>query len=178
MTEMIATLLDVTRVESLGTLPVVPAPTELGTRARDVVDEASVAWPTRKIELDLRGDLHGQWDSARIEQAMSNLVANALQYGDPRKPVRVSIDGTGSVVILKVKNEGPLIPRELMPVLFEPFTRGASDTSPHGLGLGLFIAKQIAIAHGGSIAVESNAEAGTVFTLVLPRTAPMPSVDS
>jgi signal transduction histidine kinase len=169
MTEMIGTLLELTRVESLGALPVAPVATELGGRARDVVDEMSVAWPGRTIELEVSGDLHGQWDTARVEQAMSNLIANALQYGDPRRPVRMSIDGTSTVVALKVQNEGPLIPRELMPILFEPFTRGAPDTSPHGLGLGLFIAKQIALAHGGSIHVDSNADVGTVFTILLPR---------
>jgi signal transduction histidine kinase len=171
MTEMIETLLDFARVESLGRLPVSPAPTDLGARAREVVEEARAAWPDRAIELELGGDLHGQWDSARVEQAMSNLIANALQHGDAAKPVRVSLDGAGPAVLVRVKNEGKAIAPDLLPTLFEPFARGTSDTSAHGLGLGLYIVKQVAIAHGGTIDGESNAEAGTTFTLLLPRAA-------
>jgi signal transduction histidine kinase len=134
-----------------------------------VVDEMIAASPDRTIELQMEGDLQGQWDPGRIDQALSNLIANGLQHGDPRKPVRVSLDGTGKVVELCVKNEGPAVPPDLAPVLFEPFTRGASDASPHGLGLGLYITKQIALAHGGDIRVESTDQAGTQFRLILPR---------
>jgi signal transduction histidine kinase len=96
-------------------------------------------------------------------------VANALEHGEPRSPVSLSVDGSGEAVVVKVRNDGPPIPSELRPRLFEAFSRG--DTSPHGLGLGLFIVKQIAVAHEGTIDVESSAERGTVFTLVLPRAA-------
>jgi signal transduction histidine kinase len=83
--------------------------------------------------------------------------------------VHLSVDGSGEAVVVKVKNEGPPIAPELRPVLFDAFSRG--DTSPHGLGLGLFIVKEIAVAHGGTVDFESSAETGTVFTLVLPRAA-------
>jgi PAS domain S-box-containing protein len=169
MNEMIETLLDFARVESLGKLPVSLAPTDVGAKAREVVEEARAAWPDRTIELATGGDLHGQWDPARLQQALSNLIVNALQHGEPRKPVRVSADGVGTAVLLRVRNEGTPIPSDLMPALFEPFARGPSDTSPQGLGLGLFIVKQIAIAHGGTVDVESNPEVGTLFTLLLPR---------
>jgi signal transduction histidine kinase len=172
MTEMIETLLDFARVGSLGKLQVSPASTDLGDRAREIVDESRTAWPDRTIDLDIRGDPRGQWDPARIDQAISNLVVNALHHGDPGKPVRVSIDGAGENVVLKVKNEGPPIPTELMPVLFEPFTRGSSDRSPGGLGLGLYIVKQITLAHGGDVDLESNTATGTVVTLRLPRAKP------
>jgi signal transduction histidine kinase len=179
MAELIETLLDFTRVESFGNLQVSPAPTELGARAREIVDETRTAWPDRAIELDIRGDSQGEWDPARVDQAISNLVVNALHHGDPGKPVRVSVDGAGADVVLKVRNEGPPIPAELMQVLFEPFTRGASDKSPDGLGLGLYIVKQIALAHGGAVDLQSNAETGTVVTLRLPRAkAAMPAAPS
>jgi PAS domain S-box-containing protein len=172
MTEMIETLLDFARVESFGRLPVSPVPTDLGAQAREVVEETRAAWPDRAIELETSGDLCGRWDPARVEQAMSNLIGNALQHGYPGKPVYVSVDGLGTAAVLvKVKNEGKPIPPDLMPVLFEPFARGASDTSQHGLGLGLYVVKQIVAAHGGTIEVESNPEVGTLFTLLLPRTA-------
>jgi signal transduction histidine kinase len=169
MSEMIETLLDFARVESFGSLPLSPVATDLGARVREVVDEARAAWPDRTIELETRGDLGGRWDPARVQQAISNLVANALQHGEPGKAVYVSVDGVGTAVLLRVKNEGKPIPSELMPVLFEAFSRGPSDTSPQGLGLGLYITKQIATAHGGAIDVESSTEVGTVFTLLLPR---------
>jgi PAS domain S-box-containing protein len=167
MTELIGTLLDLTRVRTEGMLLLSRSSTELSATAQKVVDEARAAWPARSIECEMRGNLSGSFDSARIEQALSNLIENALQHGDSAQSVKVSIDGTEAEVVLKVKNEGPLIPPDVMPILFEPFARGAR--SLHGLGLGLFIVNQIAIAHEGSVSVESSAETGTVFTLRLPR---------
>jgi PAS domain S-box-containing protein len=169
MTEMIETLLDFARVEALGRLPLSPVPTDLGERAREVVDEARAAWPERAVELETRGDLRGQWDPARVEQAMSNLIANALQHGAPGKPVHVSVADVATAVAVEVRNEGAPIPADLMPVVFEPFSRGTSDTSPQGLGLGLYVVKQIVVAHGGTIDVVSSADSGTSFTLLLPR---------
>jgi len=135
-----------------------------------VVDEMSAASPGRAIELQMEGDLQGQWDPGRVDQALSNLICNGLQYGDRRKPVRVSLDGTGEVVELRVKNEGPPMPPDVLRVLFEPFTRGTPDDSvTHGLGLGLYITKQIALAHSGDIRLDSTDQTGTQFTLVLPR---------
>src|SRR5262249_36312265 len=104
-----------------------------------------------------------------VEQALSNLIENALQHGDPQRAVKVSIDGAEAEVVLKVKNEGPPVAPDLLPILFEPFARGAR--SLHGLGLGLFIVNQIAIAHEGTLSVESSDETGTTFTLRLPRAA-------
>lgn len=169
--ERAAKRMTLTRVESLGQLPVSPVTTDLGIQSREVVDETRAAWPERAIKLELRGDLQGYWDVARVEQAIANLISNALQYGDPRKPVHVSVDGQDGSVVLKVRNEGPPIDPRLIPRLFEPFSRGAPDASPHGLGLGLYIVRQIAVAHRGSVDVTSSADDGTVFALILPRSA-------
>jgi signal transduction histidine kinase len=86
--------------------------------------------------------------------------------------VSVQIDATGDPVVLSVHNEGPPIPPELLPVLFEPFRRAAGDNSPRGLGLGLYIVRQLVEAHGGTIDVRSTAQEGTTFTIELPRTPP------
>jgi signal transduction histidine kinase len=169
MSEMIETLLDLAWVRGQGGLPVTRVPTHLGEIARGVASEFAAAFPNRTVEVDARGELQGRWDPARVGEAISNLLANALAHGDPRSPVGLSVDGSAEAVVVKVRNEGPAIPSELRPVLFEPFSRGS--TSAHGLGLGLFIVKEIATAHGGSIDVESSADTGTVFTLVLPRVA-------
>jgi phosphoserine phosphatase RsbU/P len=130
---MIETLLDFTRVQSGGRLVLSRVPTDLGARARDLVDEMRSASPDLTIDLQVQGNLLGQWDPARIDEALSNLIANALQYGHPQKPVRVSLEGNGEVVELRVMNEGPAIPPGLIPALFEPFTRGSSQAAPHSL---------------------------------------------
>ncbi|HEX7797477.1 MAG TPA: ATP-binding protein [Vicinamibacterales bacterium] len=180
MLEMIETLLDFTRAAYGGRLPVKRVSTDLGARAQVVVDEMRAAAPNLTIELQLQGNLSGEWDPGRIEQALSNLIANAVQYGDPLRPVRVLLDGKTDVVELRVMNEGPAIPPEVVPVLFEPFRRGVSEErtsgivqhgSGLGLGLGLYITKQAVLAQGGEIHVESTDESGTQFSVTLPRAA-------
>src|SRR5262249_51608993 len=145
--------LDFTRVQSGGRLPIKRVKTDLAALAREVVDEMRVASPDRTIKLQMHGNLLAQLDPARINEVLSNLIGNALQYGNPERPVRVSLDGNGEVIELRVMNEGPAMPPDLIPALFEPFTRGTPETGPHGLGLGLYITKQIVLAHGGEIHV-------------------------
>ena len=174
---MIEALLDVTRVKFVGRLPIKRVPTDLGARVPAVVDEMSAASPGRTIELQMEGDLQGQWDPGRVDQALSNLIYNALQYGDRHTPVRVSLDGTPEAVELRVKNEGPAIPPDLVPLLFEPFTRGTPDDAARpGLGLGLYITKQIVLAHGGDIHVESTDQTGTQVSIVMPRGIELPEL--
>jgi signal transduction histidine kinase len=170
MTEMINTLLDFTLVHATGKLPVAMVLIDLATVVREATDEARAGNPDRAIEVDMRGDLRGEWDPARMAQALSNLIGNAMSYGDPRTPVRVLADGDDSDVSLRVKNDGPQISPELIPVFFEPFQRGPRGTSPHHLGLGLYIVKQIVLAHRGTVDVDSSAESGTTFKMSLPRT--------
>jgi signal transduction histidine kinase len=169
MTELIESLLELARVGSISKMGLSPAPLDLGALARELVDEERAACPERSIELDVRGNLQGEWDPSRLAQVLSNLVSNALSHGDPRAPVWVSLDGERAEVTLRVKNEGSPIPPGLLPVLFEPFVRKAGDASHGGLGLGLYIVKQIVVGHGGTVGVESTAQAGTTFTVRLPR---------
>ncbi len=170
MSEMIETLLDFTQTRFAGKLPISPAPTDLGELCGRVVGELAAAHPRRSIALEACGDARGRWDPGRIAQLVSNLVSNALTHGDPGAPVRVSVEAEREVR-LKVHNRGPAIVPEQMSALFEPFRRGspAHSSGTRGLGLGLHIVKQIAIAHGGSISVQSSAEEGTTFCVELPR---------
>jgi PAS domain S-box-containing protein len=167
MLEMIESLLDFSQTRFKGALPISPIPTNLHEVTRAVVDEVLAANPGRQIDLTVKGDARGRWDPARMAQVVSNLVGNAIMYGAPREQVRVSLEGDADVLRLTVWNAGAPIPPELFPILFEPFRRGASHG--RGLGLGLYIAKQIVTAHGGEIDVHSTAEDGTRFAVRLPR---------
>jgi signal transduction histidine kinase len=172
---MIGTLLDFTRLRFLGALPVSFAPTDLGEVSRTVIDEMLVARPDRPIELRVCGEARGEWDPARLAQALSNLVGNAVAYGHPGTAIAVEISGADREVTIRVSNHGDPIPPCLMTVIFEPFHRGMSDDrSPHGLGLGLHVVKQIVLAHDGDITVESDRQRGTTFTIRLPRARPAP----
>jgi signal transduction histidine kinase len=168
MFEMISTLLDFTESRFRGGISVVPAPADLRDIVGAVVDELRAAHPDRAIELDVSGASSGNWDGARLAQVVSNLVANALTHGGPGDTVRVTLAGDADVV-LTVANGGAPIAPELLATLFEPFRRGDDGGRTRGLGLGLYIVEQIVRAHGGTIAVESNRERGTRFTVRLPR---------
>jgi PAS domain S-box-containing protein len=171
MNEMIETLLDFTRVRVSGQpLPITRNPSDLGEAAREIVEELRLSWPDRAIELEVHGDTQEVLDAPRMAQVISNLIANALTYGDPTRPIGISVDGDREALSVRVHNEGPPIPRDLVPVLFDPFTRGQADViSPQGLGLGLFVVREIVGSHGGSIGVESTETEGTTFTIRLPR---------
>ena len=117
----------------------------------------------------MHGDARGSWDPARLGEVVSNLVANALVHGDDVEPVRVTIDVGGDDVWLRVHNGGKAIAPEVRAVLFEPFRRG--DGAPRGksLGLGLYIVRQIVLAHDGTVRVDSTDRDGTTVTVRLPR---------
>jgi signal transduction histidine kinase len=117
------------------------------------------------------GDVVGLWDPGRLEQVVANLVSNALKYGPPRRPVRVLIDGSGDPVVLSVSDEGGALSPAAQANLFEPFRPGSSGAAAagHSVGLGLYVVRRIAEAHGGQVAVDSAADRGTTFTVRLPR---------
>ncbi|WP_437715219.1 ATP-binding protein [Sorangium sp. So ce448] len=125
------------------------------------------------IRLDLRGSGAGLWDPERIAQMVTNLVQNAVDHAEPGSAVRVAIRPRGGDVLIEVHNEGPEIAPERLATLFEPWQQASPAegraSAGRGLGLGLFIAHQIARAHGGVIEVASQAERGTTFTARLPR---------
>jgi len=112
--------------------------------------------------------LHGTVE--RLAQVASNLIANALQYGDPKEPVLVEIDGTADDTVEMVVSNAGNIPREVLPQIFDPF-RGRSEPSrrSEGLGLGLYIVKELVEAHEGRVDVTSNPGERTRFTVRLPR---------
>jgi signal transduction histidine kinase len=177
MNEMIGTLLDFTRLRFHGSLPVAVEEIDLDELVRGIVAELQAAHRRRTIELCASGNLRGRWDPGRIAQLLSNLAANALWHGALESPVRVSLAGEGEAVLLSVSNRGPVIPPELVDRLFEPFQQGtdSSGNGRRGLGLGLFIVREIVRVHGGTIDVRSCDDL-TTFAVTLPRTAPLASV--
>ena len=168
MHDMIRDLLDFTRT-SVGSFPHRPVATDLCRLCDAAVDELRAVHPERTITVDINGDLTGVWDPDRLKQALLNLLGNAIDHGGDG-PVGIRIEGAGQDVVLSVHNDGEPIPASVLPVLFEPFRRG--DGSPHGLGLGLYIVREIVRSHGGAIEVHSTAAEGTTFVSRWPRNAP------
>jgi signal transduction histidine kinase len=121
------------------------------------------------VDVQTQGNLDGDWDSERVEQLLSNLLTNAVQHG-AEKNVGLSVKGEEDLVLLEVHNEGPPIRKELLGTMFDPLVQGRSSTqNPTGLGLGLFIVKEIASAHKGTVSVTSSEDSGTTFSVSLPR---------
>jgi signal transduction histidine kinase len=167
MERMIADLLDLANARLGGSLPLNRQPTDLQQVCEEVITEIRAAHPERVLRAHLSGDLRGQWDADRLFQVVSNLLANAVQYGGGTA-ITVTAEGQGEAVILRVHNGGPPIPHEALPSLFEPLARGRPEGGSHSIGLGLFIAQAIVTAHGGDIQVSSSSDAGTTFTVRLP----------
>jgi PAS domain S-box-containing protein len=170
MEQMIATILDFTRLRFRGAPPLARESIDLEKLARTIVDELRAAHPTREITVDTRGELRGRWDISRMGQVISNLVGNALTHGARESPVTVSLSSDNDGVFLAVHNRGPTIPSDALPKLFEPFWQVPKEGAARsrGLGLGLFIVRQIVHAHGGTISVRSENEQ-TTFSMRLPR---------
>ncbi|HYO59603.1 ATP-binding protein [Archangium sp.] len=170
---LIRDLLDSTQAR-VGGIPVEPRPLDFHELVRHVVEEVQLAHPERHIFFQPGGDAHGAWDADRMAQVITNLVGNAVQHSPAGTPVRVSSRGEDGEVLLEVHNEGPPIPAEVLPTLFEPFRRGrsAGGGAVGSVGLGLFISRQLVEAHGGSIEVRSTQGEGTTFTVRFRRAVP------
>ncbi len=171
--QVIGILLDYARASGGHGVPVSRRACDLGVICREVADEAEGARPGRSVRCGGEGDASGDWDPDRVRQALANLVSNALEHGAPDAPVHVSWRADAERVEIDVTNAGAAIPPDLLPRIFDAFRSGRSESGARrgGLGLGLFIARAIAVAHGGAIEVRSR-EGETTFTLRLPRRVP------
>ena len=170
MSRMIEDLLDLARGRLAGGIQLVLETSDLGAIVSRVVRETQAARPDRRIEARQQGDLKGHWDAGRLAQVASNLIANACQYGDASEPVQVELDGSSSDDVALVVSNAGTIPKEILPVIFDPF-RGRTEPTrrSEGLGLGLYIVRQIVEAHGGRVEARSNPGERTRFTVHLPR---------
>jgi signal transduction histidine kinase len=143
---------------------------EIEAVLRQIVAELQTGAPVRHIETHFEVGVPVYCDLKRMAQLASNLLGNALTYGDPEKPIRVSARTANGWFELSVANGGAQIPESLLKNIFEPFSRGTVQPSREGLGLGLYISHQIALAHGGELVVASTPEE-TRFTFRMPLDA-------
>jgi len=147
---------------------VVRSPVDLGTISANEIEQVRAAYPDSNLQLDVTGDCRGLWDGRRVQQLLGNLVTNAIHHGEPDAPVRVAVVGGEAGVRILVSNRGPAMDATTLTQLFEPLNRGNANTRHPGLGLGLFIVREIAKGHGGTAEAHSD-DRETTFTVVLPR---------
>jgi signal transduction histidine kinase len=165
-------LLDFNRSKLGLGITISPAAVDLAGAFSAELEQLRVANPGRRIELQVSGDVSGVWDINRLNQLLGNLVVNALKYGASSSPVKIVLNGLAGQVIFSVHNLGPKIEQTALAQIFEPLKRGLEHPpvtdSDGSMGLGLYIAREIAIAHHGDISAESD-ENETVFMVRLPR---------
>lgn len=175
MARMIEQLLDYARVRQGHGIPLQPRAAHLGEICRPLVQEIEDAHPQASLVVREAGDLSGVWDPDRLAQVVSNLVGNAVSHGTAGHAVEFDLDGSDPLLVrLRVHNAGR-IPADAVSTLFDAFKRTPSPqiarAGKAGLGLGLFIAREIVRAHGGDIEVRTSDEDGTTFEVSLPRRA-------
>jgi signal transduction histidine kinase len=165
---MVDDLVDFARGRLGSPIPITRSVANLAILVREIVDEVQLANPGCAIDCQAEPELNGEWDTARLKQLFSNLLLNAIQHGTgDRVRITAKIDGGSAVV--EVHNTGPAIAAEMQATIFEPLVRVGTSPDKSGLGLGLFIAREIATAHHGTISLTSTDRAGTTFTVRLPR---------
>jgi signal transduction histidine kinase len=153
-------------------IAITPQPVNLQELFHAELEDIRVVYPDRKIELTVSGNSDGDWDGNRLQQLIENLVVNAIKYGNANSAVQVQVRGEKDAVSVRVCNAGQAIEQQTLDAMFDPLQRGvghAHDASSAGsLGLGLYISREIARAHGGEISA-SSLQQQTVFQFTLPR---------
>jgi len=171
LSRLVESLLDVSRITA-GRFDLDLESCDLSTLVREVADrfqgETKRAGSVIKVSAD--DTIVGVWDRLRVEQIVSNLVSNAIKYGSG-KPIDIEVCASDDTVRVAVTDRGIGIAKDALGRIFGRFERGVSLRHYGGVGLGLFIAREFAEAHGGSVVAQSQPGAGSTFTLVLPRTA-------
>jgi signal transduction histidine kinase len=169
MSRLIDDILDFARGRLGGGFTLALRPVDdLGAELGRVVAELAATFPHRRLETDIRFHRPVTCDPDRVGQLLSNLLANALVHGLPDGLVQVRARMAGGDCVLEVTNQGPPIEPEIMARMFQPYSRASHGQGGVGLGLGLYIADEIAKAHGGTLSVRSAEATGTVFTFTWP----------
>lgn len=163
------TLLEISRLNT-GNLRLLPTRTDLSRLIRECCrrHEQLAAYAGCSLGVHTPPSVQGNWDELAIEQILDNLVSNALRYGDG-KPIRIELEATASDVEIRVADRGIGIAPDDRARIFDRFERAVPRGGSGGFGIGLWLANQLALAHGGSIDVRSEVGQGSTFTVRLPR---------
>jgi signal transduction histidine kinase len=165
---LLGTLLDVSRLNA-GKFTLDLSEVDLGALAGEVVQRFRPEADGSGTPLRLRaGPAPGTWDRQRLDQVLTNLVSNALKYGN-RRPVEVEVTADVTTAVVVVRDHGIGIDSESLATVFDRFERAHNSGAIQGLGLGLWIARSLVEAHGGTLTVKSAVGAGSTFTVALPR---------
>jgi signal transduction histidine kinase len=170
MQALLDDLLDFNRTQLGLGISVYPSEADLEAVCAAEVEQLRATHYWREVQFEASGDCRGEWDSKRLQQLIGNLTVNAIKYGAGDKPVGVTVIGLQTDVRIEVRNEGPAIEQSTLVHMFQPLKRGVNEQrgGDGSLGLGLYIASEIAKAHGGAIEVRSD-DTETVFAVTLPR---------
>ena len=168
LVQLVEALLDVSRIAS-GKLKLNVESFDLVEAVREIVERLrdSAANAGCNLSLQTDGAIEGRWDRLRVEQVVTNLISNATKYA-AGQPVDVSVTRKGDAAVLEVRDRGAGIQEAELSRIFERFERATSTRNYGGLGLGLYVARQIAEAHGGTIAARNIPDGGAAFTVNLP----------
>jgi signal transduction histidine kinase len=174
MSSMIQDLLEYTRTRLGKGIPITPTAGDLTDNCKEAFNEVSLVHPQTAFRFEAEAGLEGMFDAQRMQQVVSNLLNNAVQHGQRGSPVILIVRAEGASLVVQVKNRGRPIAPELMQVIFDPLVQIPAEEPDAdrftNLGLGLFIAREIVVAHAGTIKASSNGEE-TEFTVEIPRQA-------
>jgi PAS domain S-box-containing protein len=172
LAELVDALLDVSRIAS-GRLKLTLEACDLAAPVREVVDRLRDGASRAGCELAVTAPaaVCGHWDRLRIEQVLTNLISNAIKYA-AGQPIQVSAARDGDMAVVQVRDRGPGVPEDRLSRIFERFERAASKRHYGGMGLGLYVARQIVEAHGGTITASNSTGGGACFTVRLPLAPP------
>jgi PAS domain S-box-containing protein len=165
-------LLDVSRITS-GRLVLEPEPLDMAHLVQEIIERhaSELARAGSEISLAVEGRTVGAWDPSRLDQVVSNVLSNAIKYG-AGKPIDVRVWGDGAAVSVSIRDRGIGIPPESQSKIFQRFERAVSERNYGGLGLGLWIVREIVQAHGGKVGFESSPGTGSTFVIELPVSRP------
>lgn len=174
MTAMVNDLLEYSRTQLGGKMPISAAMMDMAEVAQAAVHDARLANPDCIFDLELGSDLSGEFDAVKMQQVIMNLLANAAQYRQPGTPVKIAVSPGTDDVAISVTNQGPPIPADALETIFSamvqlPLNEESIGRPSTSMGLGLFVAREISLAHGGTITVTSTPKDGTCFRVTVPR---------
>jgi signal transduction histidine kinase len=174
LNQLVTALLDLSRLET-GQLAIQQEPLDLGALARGVVEAAAGSLDGRGLTLHCpNGAIMVYGDPLRLEQVLQNLLQNAVKYSSPPSPIVVEVVPQASDVTVSVRDQGIGIPAAAIPHLFDRFYRAsnAANSGTTGVGIGLYVVREIVARHGGTVGVVSAEGEGSTFTVTLPAIVP------